>query len=157
MKILAFILCNLAFLAESRSQAQIRSAKNWSSHIVQQNSELGDISEGGLYRVKIEWVAPLLAGTLNNSAKLFFYDAYGVPKAIRMLSFKPFMVSMGHGSLRGSKLLMKPDQSDGSNWTVENIFFSMAGQADEWAIDIEGSFGEDKDRVRVLIPVPVTE
>ncbi len=43
------------------------------------------------------------------------------------------------------------------SWSVENIFFSMPGQANEWAIDIEGSLGEDKDRVRVLIPVPVTE
>jgi len=52
-----------------------------------------------------------VAGTLSNSAKVIFYDAYGVPKAVQLLSFKPYMVSMGHGSLRGNKLIMK--QSDG--------------------------------------------
>lgn len=157
MKILKIIACNLVALQASLGEAQVSRSSNWTPSVLQQNAELGEISEGGLYRVKIEWVAPLLAGTLNNSAKVSFYDAYGVPKDIQMVSFKPFMVSMGHGSLRGSKLIMKSDPNDGSNWSVENIFFSMPGQANEWAIDIEGSLGEDKDRVRVLIPVPVTE
>lgn len=142
------------YAASAYAQSPIR---DWRSHIVQQNEELGQISEGGLFRVKIEWQNPLLAGSLDNKAIVSFYDAYGAPRNVQMLSFKPYMVSMGHGSLRGSKLVMKQSPNGESLWNVENVFFSMTGTAGEWAIDIEGSFAGDKDRVRVLIPSAIGE
>ena len=156
MNLMKIAACGLLILQASSGLAQNRNI-SWQALITQQNEDLGQISEGGLYRVKIEWQNPLVAGTLSNSAKVVFYDAYGAPKAVQLLSFKPYMVSMGHGSLRGSKLIMKQSPGDESLWNVDNVFFSMPGQAAEWAIDIEGASGEDKDRVRVLIPAAIVE
>lgn len=112
-------------------------------------------SESGKFHVKVDWSSPLVSGELSNTAKVTFLNHHGEPIALTLSSFKLFMPSMGHGSIKNDKLVLARDAAHINVWDVSQIYFSMGGAANEWVADVEGSVCGISDKARVSIPVEV--
>lgn len=112
-------------------------------------------SEGGKFKVKVDWPNPLIAGDLNNKATVTFLNHHGEAFALNLVSFKLFMPSMGHGTIKSDKLVFTQNQSEKNIWDVDQIYFSMGGMADEWVVDVEAGACGITDKARVSIPVEV--
>ena len=107
-------------------------------------------SENGLFFVKVVWGnQSLKAGTLANNAMVRFSDLSGEHVPVALKSFKLFMVSMGHGSIKEEEMLI--ESVDDAHWEVKNIYFSMGGTVNSWAVDIEAEVNGQTDRARVII------
>ncbi|MCX6127933.1 MAG: hypothetical protein NTX25_02575 [Proteobacteria bacterium] len=103
------------------------------------------------FHVKVDWSSPLLAGELNNSATVTFLSPHGEALPLTLKSFKLFMPSMGHGSIKTDKLILTQNPNEMNVWSVGQIYFSMGGAAGDWVVDIEGSACGLSDKARVLI------
>ena len=114
-------------------------------------------SENGSFWVSVNWSADLTAGSLANSAVVKFTDAQQAPLAAELSSFKLFMPSMGHGSIKTKEMILSKDSAQAGTWNVKNIYFSMGGGVDEWVVDITASVNGVADKVRVTIPYEVGE
>ncbi len=103
------------------------------------------------FHVKVDWSENLLAGELTNSAKVTFQSPHGEPMGLTLKSFKLFMPSMGHGTIKADKLIFARDPVETHVWSVSQIYFSMGGAAGEWVVDVEGSACGLTDKARVTI------
>jgi hypothetical protein len=112
-------------------------------------------SAQGLFHAKVEWSSPLTAGTLVNQATITFVNDHAEPLPLKLSSFKLFMPAMGHGSGKADQLIVTQDEANAHVWSLDRIYFSMAGAAGEWVADIEGGACGSSDKVRVVIPVVV--
>lgn len=106
-------------------------------------------SENGLFMVAVRWSPNLEAGTLENTAKVYFNSADGQPLAATLKKFSLFMVSMGHGSIKEKE--MSFTALEASQWQVDRIYFSMPGPFASWAVDIEAEVNGQLDKARVSI------
>jgi hypothetical protein len=109
-------------------------------------------SETKVFQVRIDWSSPLVAGELNNSARLKFLQKHGEAMPLSLNSFKLFMPAMGHGSIKTDKLILTQDLEDTSSWKVQQIYFSMPGGAGDWVVDLAVSACGISDKFRVVIP-----
>jgi hypothetical protein len=107
------------------------------------------------FHVKIEWSAPLKAGSLENKATVTFVNEHAEALPLTLTSFKLFMPSMGHGSSKGDQLVLTQDKDNTNVWSVSNIYFSMGGAAGDWVVDVEAGGCGSSDKARVAIPVEV--
>ncbi len=114
-------------------------------------------SENGTFWVSVSWSENLTAGTLANSALVKFTDTNKAPLAAELSSFKLFMPSMGHGSIKTKEMVLAKDPLQANTWSVSNIYFSMGGASDEWVVDITATVNGVSDKVRVVIPYEVGE
>lgn len=115
-----------------------------------QSTEDKTPSENNLFLADVVWEnESLYAGSLENSAVVHITNISGEYIQADLKSVKLFMVSMGHGSIKEDEMVLS-ELSDG-RWKVENIYFSMGGPANSWAVDIEADFDGQTDKARVLI------
>lgn len=112
-------------------------------------------SAAGKFNVKVDWSSPLVAGELTNKATVTFLSHHGEPFALNLLSFKLFMPAMGHGTIKADKLVFTQNATEKNIWSVDQIYFSMGGGANEWVVDVEAGACGITDKARVVIPVEV--
>jgi hypothetical protein len=113
------------------------------------------LSERGVFLVSIEWSEGLEAGTLANQATLTLWDPTLHKVSGTLKSFKLYMPSMGHGSIKTGEMKFVQDLTDPAVWSVSNIYFSMGGGTGSWVVDLEAEVGGQSDKVRVVIPYEV--
>lgn len=107
-------------------------------------------SDNNLFLVEVVWQNQSLnAGTLENTAVVHITNSSGESIQANLKSFKLFMVSMGHGSIKEDEMVLS--QLSNGSWRVDNIYFSMGGPANSWAVDIEAESDGQTDNARVLI------
>lgn len=151
-------LSQLISCGESRKSSDERPKDDAQSAANHQNgtealdthSSEGTPSEKGLFLVKVDWQNDVLtAGTFDNSALVHFNNAAGEHVGATLKSFKLFMVSMGHGSIKENEMIFS--QMDEAHWKVDSIYFSMGGPASSWAVDVEAEVNGQTDKARVII------
>jgi len=103
------------------------------------------------FYVKLDWSSPLLAGELNNSASVTFISGHGDPLPMNLKSFKLFMPSMGHGTIKADKLVFTQNATAKNIWNVGQVYFSMGGGPGEWVVDVEATACGYTDTARVVI------
>lgn len=111
----------------------------------------------GRFQVAVEWSKVLTAAELNNEARLRFFDSMLKPIPLQLKSFKLFMPSMNHGSIKLDKLIFTQNPEALNEWQVAQIYFSMGGNVGEWVVDIEAGLCGETDRIRVSIEQAVME
>lgn len=112
-------------------------------------------SAAGTFHVKIEWSAPLKAGSLDNKATVTFVNEHAEALPLKLNAFKLFMPSMGHGSSKSDQMVLTQDKEKTNVWSVANIYFSMGGASGDWVVDVEAGGCGSSDKARVSIPAEV--
>jgi len=112
-------------------------------------------SASGTFHVKVEWTAPLKAGSLDNKATVTFVNEHAEALPLKLMSFKLFMPSMGHGSSKADQMVLTQDKEKTNVWSVANVYFSMGGAAGDWVVDVEAGGCGSSDKARVSIAAEV--
>jgi hypothetical protein len=136
---------------EERDCRRFLAAKNAEATIANKQSMLGR------FYTTLEWSDQLVAGELTNRALVKFYDANQQPIPLKLMSFKLFMPSMNHGTIKLDKLVTSQDSKIPNQWLVTQIYFSMGGKKSEWVVDIEAGICGESDKIRVSIEQEVIE
>ena len=124
------------------------------SEVTQQD---GVTSANGLATVSLSMDSQALKAGPSHSytASLKFFDQDGMMlDGIQLVSSEPWMITMGHGSIKDSLAFMQHDEL-GHHWMVTGVQFSMGGDAGSWVMKTSFSINGETDSVDLPIPYEV--
>ena len=112
-------------------------------------------SKQSYFALTAMWPAELHAAKLNDTIRLKFWEVEGHELSAKLLQVSPYMVSMGHGSTNADKQVFTQTSENPSEWTIKNVYFSMGGAANTWALDVTAEVEGVSDTARIIIPLEV--